>query len=191
MPANSMTMQSFDYFETPLSDLIVIGRRELADSRGHLSRFFCAAEFRSAGMEEPIAQINQTLTLQRGTVRGMHYQRAPYAETKVISCLRGEVFDVAVDLREGSKTFLKWHAVILSASNLVSLVVPKGFAHGFQTLSDDCELLYLHSAPYDRASEGAVNALDVAIGILWPVPITEMSERDRGHKRLSDDFVGL
>ena len=117
-------------------------------------------------------QINHTLTGRRGTVRGMHYQRPPHAETKFISCLRGEVFDVAVDLRHDSPTFLRWHAEVLSAENHRTLVVPEGFAHGFQTLAEDCELLYLHTAAFAADSEGALNAND-------PRPI------------LDDEFLGI
>ena len=97
------------------------------------------------------------MTASRGTVRGMHFQHPPHAETKFVSCLRGEVFDVAVDLRNGSPTFLHWHAEILSADNHRTLVIPEGFAHGFQTLSDDCEMLYFHTAAYNPEAEGGLN----------------------------------
>ena len=136
-------------------------------------------------------QINHTLTGRRGTVRGMHYQRPPHAETKFISCLRGEVFDVAVDLRHDSPTFLRWHAEVLSAENHRTLVVPEGFAHGFQTLADDCELLYLHTAAFAADSEGALNANDPRLAIVWPQPISDWSARDAGHPILGDYFSGI
>jgi dTDP-4-dehydrorhamnose 3,5-epimerase len=121
----------------------------------------------------------------------MHFQRPPYAETKMISCLRGEVFDVAVDLRYGSDTWLCWHAELLSPENYRTMVVPEGFAHGFQTLADDCELLYFHTAPYHPASEGGLNPQDRALGIRWPVAISELSVRDASHPMLEDDFLGV
>ena len=136
-------------------------------------------------------QINHTLTGRRGTVRGMHYQRPPHAETKFISCLRGEVFDVAVDLRHDSPTFLRWHAEVLSAENHRTLVVPEGFAHGFQTLTEDCELLYLHTAAFAPDSEGALNANDPRLAIAWPQPVSDMSARDAGHPILGDEFLGI
>lgn len=176
---------------TPLAGLKIVQRRCIEDSRGYFSRFFCADELRDAGFRRSIAQINHTLTRHSGAVRGMHFQNPPHAETKMVSCLRGRVFDVAVDLRRGSPTFLSWHGEILSAENRKSLLIPEGFAHGFQTLSDDCELLYLHSAPYAPLAEGALNARDPRLSIDWPLPIGEMSERDRLHPNLASDFPGI
>ena len=140
---------------------------------------------------KPIVQINRSLTLRRGAVRGMHFQYPPHAETKIVSCLKGEIFDVAIDVRANSPTFLQWHGAILSAENCQSLLIPEGFAHGFQTLTDDCELLYLHTAPHTPQSEGALNAQDSRVGIAWPEPITEMSDRDQSHPQVSADFQGV
>ena len=105
--------------------------------------------------EQKICQINKTLTREKGTVRGLHFQQSPYAETKIVSCLRGKVWDVVVDLREGSSTFLSYHAVELSADNHKSYLIPEGFAHGFQTLTSNCELLYFHTAEYNKGSGGS------------------------------------
>lgn len=124
-------------------------------------------------------------------MRGMHYQHPPHAEMKLVNCLRGAVLDVAVDLRSGSPTFLQWQAEELSAENRRSMLIPEGFAHGFQTLTDDCELLYFHSVTHVPGSEGALSALDPRLDIGWPIEITEMSERDRLHPRLTDQFTGL
>lgn len=176
---------------TPLSGLMRVERRRIEDERGFLSRLYCRDELAGIGFAEPIAQINQTLTRVRGTVRGLHFQRPPHAEDKLVSCLRGEVFDVAVDLRAGSPTFLAWHGERLSADNGVSLYIPKGFAHGFQAMTDDCELLYLHSAAYAPEAEGALNALDPALAIAWPLPVADMSARDRGHPMVGADFAGI
>jgi len=182
----------FEIADTPIAGLKRVSRRRIGDERGFLSRLYCANDLAAAGFTAPVVQINHTLTQAKGTIRGMHFQHAPRAEDKFVSCLRGEVLDVAVDLRDGSTTFLHWHGERLSADNGVSLFIPRGFAHGFQTLSEDCELLYLHTAPYDRGSEGGVNPLDPRLTIDWPLPITEMSERDRRHPLLADaDFIGI
>jgi len=184
-------MASLELIATPLAGLTLVQRRRLEDARGFFSRLFCAEELAQAGFALPVAQVNQTLTRRRGTIRGLHFQHPPHAEDKFISCLRGEIFDVAVDLRRGSATFLKWHAQILSAQNARSLMIPQGFAHGFQTLSDDCELLYLHSRPYAASAEGALHAADPALNIDWPLPVADMSARDAAHPPLSNEFTGI
>lgn len=184
-------MPRFDFLSSPLPGLTVVQRKSIADHRGFLSRFYCADEFHAAGIGRGIKQINHTLTLNKGVVRGLHFQYPPYAEAKMVSCLQGTIFDVAVDLRHGSPTFLQWHGVELSAENMRSLFIPEGFAHGFQTLSNDCELIYLHSEAYRPDSEGALNALDPRLGISWPLDITEMSDRDRNHILIEQDFHGV
>lgn len=184
-------MSQFSIFDTPIKDLKVIERKPVGDSRGFLARIFCADQLKSAGWHAPIAQINQTVTRKRGTVRGMHFQNTPHAEMKLISCLRGEVFDVAVDLRNNSPTFLKWHAEKLSLENCRALLIPEGFAHGFQTLTDDCELVYLHSAPYIPASEAGIRAIDSRLEILWPLDFSEISQRDSEHPLITAQFKGI
>lgn len=184
-------MSRFTVTDTPLAGLKVVERQRREDARGFLSRLFCADDLRQAGWQNPVLQINQTLTRRRGALRGMHFQRAPHAEMKLVSCLRGEIFDVAVDLRAGSSTFLKWHAERLSPDNGRALLIPEGFAHGFQALAEDCELLYLHSQPHAPFSESGVNAQDPRIGIVWPLSITEQSDRDRGFPLLPTDYPGL
>lgn len=184
-------MPRFEFITTPLRGLLLVQRRREQDTRGYFSRLFCADELSAAGFTQPVAQINQTLTRQRGSLRGLHYQTGSSAEDKFVSCLRGEIWDVAVDLRAGSPTFLHWHAEKLSADNGRSLLIPKGFAHGFQTLTDDCELLYLHTQPYNPRAEGALNPLDPRLAIAWPLPITEMSQRDRDHPLIDADFKGI
>lgn len=184
-------MARFDFISTPLAGLALVQRKVIEDHRGFLSRFYCAEEFRESGFCRPIAQINQTLTRSRGAVRGMHFQYPPYAEAKLVSCLRGEIFDVAVDLRRDSPTFLHWHGVILSAKNRQSLLIPEGFAHGFQTLTEDCELIYLHTEAYHPEAEGALNFADSKLGIVWPLVTTEISDRDMNHKLIDQDFQGI
>ena len=184
-------MSRFEFVDTPLAGLVIVERQRTEDQRGFFSRFFCAQELAAIGFTLPVAQMNHTLTRRRGAVRGMHYQHPPHSEDKLVSCLRGEVFDVAVDLRADSPTFLRWYGAILSAENRKSLFIPQGFAHGFQTLADDCELLYLHSRPYVAGAEGAVNAREPRIGIDWPLEFTDVSERDANHSPLTFEFTGL
>ena len=136
-------------------------------------------------------QVNHTLTAKRGTVRGLHFQCPPYAETKLVNCLRGEVFDVAVDLRQGSPTFLQWHAEILTANNHKTLLIPEGFAHGFQTLTEDCELLYFHTAAYQPSAEGGLNAQDPRLDIDWPTTVTELSARDAAYPLVTQEVIGM
>lgn len=184
-------MPRFDFIQTPLSGLILVQRKVIEDDRGFLSRFYCAEEFREAGINKPIAQINHTFTRKKDAVRGLHFQHPPHAEAKLVSCLRGEILDVAVDLRRGSPTFLQWHGEILSAANRRSLLIPEGYAHGFQTLTGDCELIYLHTATYHPEAEGALNVADPRLNIVWPLPIDDLSERDRNHSFISSDFQGI
>lgn len=181
----------FDVLDTPLQRLKLIQRRPIGDHRGSLERMFCAEELRSPILGKCIVQINRTLTTKRGTVRGLHFQYPPHAEAKVVSCLHGEVFDVAVDLRAGSPTFLHWHAEILSAGNHKSLLIPEGFAHGFQTLTEDCEMLYFHTAAYQPSAESGLHARDPHLNIGWPAPVTELSSRDAAHPLVTGEFAGI
>ena len=184
-------MSRFTILDTPIADLKIIERQQLGDSRGLLSRLFCADELAAAGWHKPIAQINQTLTQKQGTIRGLHFQHPPHAEMKLVTCLRGAIWDVAVDLRAGSTTFLQWHAEELSAANHRALLIPEGFAHGFQALSDDCELLYLHSAAYSPEAEAGLNPKDRLLSITWPLATTELSARDAQHPMLDHQFKGV
>jgi dTDP-4-dehydrorhamnose 3,5-epimerase len=181
----------FDILDTPLQRLKLIQRKLIDDRRGYLERMFCADELQSLIPGNGIVQINHTLTAKRGTVRGLHFQYPPHAETKLVSCLRGEVFDVAVDLRQGSPTFLHSHAEILSADNHRTLLIPEGFAHGFQTLTDCCELLYFHTASYQPGAEGGLNAQYPRLGIRWPETVLELSPRDAAHPLVTEAFTGL
>lgn len=174
-----------------LGGAVVLERQPVRDERGFLERVFCTEALRDVLGDRGIVQINRTLTRLAGTVRGIHYQMPPEAEMKIVSCLKGAVFDVAVDLRRGSPTFLQWHGEVLSADNGRSLVIPEGFGHGFQTLEPDCEMLYLHTAAYAPAAERGVDPLDPALAIRWPQPVAALSERDRSHPPLTDTFEGV
>ncbi|KOF52361.1 dTDP-4-dehydrorhamnose 3,5-epimerase [Achromobacter sp. DMS1] len=182
---------SFEILETSLAGLKIVVRQPRGDARGFLARIFDAAGLRACGWHAAIEQVNHTYTARAGTVRGMHYQLPPHAEQKLVSCIRGEVWDVAVDLRAGSPTFLQWHAERLSARNGRALLIPQGFAHGFQALTDDAELVYCHSAPYVPQAEAGVHFGDARLGIAWPLPPVLVSERDLAHPPLGADFTGV
>lgn len=186
-----MNSSRFEITDIPLAGLKVIQRKPIEDARGFLCRIFCAEKFHHAGFHKPIVQINHTRTYKTGAVRGLHFQYPPFAEAKIVNCIKGEIYDVAVDIRYGSATFLHWHAELLSSDNLKSLFIPEGFAHGYQTLTDDCELLYLHSEKFSPDAIGALNVLDPRLAIPWPLEITEISDRDRQHPFINNDFKGV
>jgi len=161
-----------------------------ADARGRFSRLFCEQDFAAIRPGLHFTQVNLSETNQRGTVRGMHYQHAPAAEAKLIRCLRGRVFDVAVDLRHGSPTFLHWHGVELAADDDCAVFIPEGFAHGFQALTDDTQLLYLHTASWTPACEAGVRFDDPRLAIAWPLPVTLVSDKDRAYPLIDEGFSG-
>lgn len=184
-------MSRFIIADLPLSDLKLVKRQRIGDSRGFLSRLFCTDEMRQCGWDKPIVQINHTYTARCGVVRGLHFQRPPFAEMKLLSCLRGAVWDVAIDIRAGSPTFLQWHAERLAGDDDLAMLIPEGFAHGFQTMTDDVEMLYFHSAPYVPKAEDGLHPRDSRLAIPWPLAIAELSPRDRAHSMLTDSFSGI
>jgi dTDP-4-dehydrorhamnose 3,5-epimerase len=175
----------------PLEDAFVIEPELVTDNRGIFARVFCQRELQNMLHDKNIVQINHSLTKQKGVIRGMHFQYPPKAETKMVKCLHGSVFDVIIDLCQGSSTFLKWHEEILSAENMKMLYIPEGFAHGFQTLEENCELIYLHTEFYSPEHEGSVRYDDPKIGIKWPLEVRDISERDKKHPLLAEDFQGI
>jgi dTDP-4-dehydrorhamnose 3,5-epimerase len=174
-------MSNFAFIPTTLNGLLVVQRQLIADTRGFFSRFYCTEAFKTAGVTKSIVQINHTFTKQQGAVRGLHFQYPPYAETKIVSCVSGKIFDVAVDIRPDSPSFLQWHGEVLSAENRRSLLIPEGFAHGFQALTADCELIYLHTESYHAEAEGGLSVYDPRLNIRWQQPITDLSLRDSNH----------
>lgn len=176
---------------TPLAGSYVIDLAPRTDHRGWFARTYCKQEFAQIGHTKEIVQMNQSYTRGKGALRGMHFQRQPHREIKIVRCVAGAVFDVIVDLRKQSPTFLKWFGVELSAQNKKTLYVPEGFAHGFQTLEDDSELLYLVSECYAPQAEGGVRYNDPAFGIQWPLAVTDLSEKDAVHPFLTENFEGL
>lgn len=184
-------MKRMTISDLPLSGLKLVIRQRQEDRRGFFSRVFCSDELAIAGWSKPIAQINHSASALCGTVRGMHFQHRPHAEMKLISCIRGEVWDVAVDVRVDSPTFLQWHAEHLSADNARALLIPEGFAHGFQTLTDNVELLYFHSSAFTARAEGGLHPRDARLSIQWPLPISQLSARDAAHPLIDSTFKGV
>lgn len=184
-------MGSLTLVPTPLADLHEVHGLTVTDVRGHFSRLFCDQEFASVRPGMHFTQVNLSRTTQKGSVRGMHFQLPPAAEAKLVRCLRGSVFDVVVDLREGSPTLLHWHAIELSEDNDRAMLIPEGFAHGFQTLSDDAHLLYMHTTSWTPECEAGLRHDDPRLAIAWPLPITLVSEKDRGFSFLGSEFSGV
>ena len=177
--------------QTPLQNAFVIEPEPFRDDRGLFARVFCQQELQHILHNKNIVQINHSLTRQKGAIRGMHFQYPPKEEIKMVKCLRGLVFDVIIDLRKGSPTFLKWYGEVLSAENMKMMYIPEGFAHGFQTLEENCELLYLHTEFYSPEHESGVRYNDPKVGIKWPLEATDISERDKNHPLLAEDFSGI
>ena len=171
-------MSSIILENTAISGVRVLNRSRQADERGFLERLFDETQLQHVLAGRKVEQINRTKTLKAGTVRGMHLQLSPAAESKIVSCLRGSVFDVAVDLRPGSPTFGTWFGCELTSDNGRALVVPEGCAHGVQALEDDCDLLYVHTASYTAVEERGLDPLDPDVGIAWPISPTGLSARD-------------
>lgn len=176
---------------TPIEGLWQIQTVPRADERGSLTRVFCVEAFERVAPGLRFVQVNHSITQKRGTIRGLHFQRAPAAEWKLIRCLRGRVFDVAVDLREGSSTFGRWHAVELSEDNQREILIPPGCAHGFQSLADRCELLYQHSEAWAAHREDGVGHDDPRLAIAWPETVSALSPRDREFRFIDAGFEGV
>jgi len=178
-------------FPTPLEGVVVVETTKHVDKRGEFFRAFCQTELASILGDRQIVQINISQTCSVGAVRGMHYQLPPHSEMKLIRCIKGRVWDVAVDLRANSSTYKQWHALELSAASAKMFVIPEGCAHGFQVLEEKSELLYLHTAFYTPESELGILYNDPKIKIQWPIEISDISERDRMHPLINSDFKGI
>ena len=183
--------ERFIITELSLSGLILVQRKRMGDARGFFERLFCARELSEACWTGPIAQINHSYTANQGTVRGMHYQYPPHAEKKMIMCIKGQVYDVAIDIRKDSPTFLNWHAEILSPESSNALIIPEGFAHGFQSITPEVEMLYFTSEFYALEFEDGIRPDDPALNIPWPLKIFEISDKDRSHPLINKKFEGV
>jgi dTDP-4-dehydrorhamnose 3,5-epimerase len=166
------------FHPTTLRDAWLVQLEPARDGRGFFARTFCVEEFASRGLETNYPQHSISSSPRRGTLRGMHYQRDPHGEAKLVRCIKGAIWDVIIDIRPGSPTYRNWQDFELSSANGHQLYIPKGFAHGFQTLCDDVEVNYLISEPYERQSACGIRHDDPTFGITWPLPVTEISEKD-------------
>ncbi len=174
---------------TAIEGVTIVRRDGRGDERGRFSRLYCQREFAGAGLDTDWVQANHSLTLGAGSIRGLHFQRPPHAEIKLVSCIAGQAYDVAVDLRSGSRTYLHWTAVELDED--CGLYIPAGCAHGFQALTDEVHLVYQHSTFYAPEAEGGVRFDDPALGIDWPLAVATVSDRDRGFPLIDANFEGI
>ena len=179
------------FTETHLAGSFVIELERREDDRGFFARTFCQNEFEEHGLEPVIAQANLAFNKRRGTLRGMHFQFPPAAETKLVRCTRGAILDIIVDLRPESQTYLEHVAVELSADNAVALYVPKRFAHGYQVLEDATETSYQVGEFYTPGAEGGLRYDDPALGLSWPLPVTEISDKDAAWALLAEVEVEI
>jgi dTDP-4-dehydrorhamnose 3,5-epimerase len=175
----------------PAEGLFLLEKKTIADERGYFQRIFCPEELLDFWGDRKILQVNRGVTKNIGAFRGFHFQKPPYSEMKFIQCIHGKVYDIVIDLRADSKTFLKNFCFELSAENNFCLVMPEGFAHGFQALESNSELIYFHSAPYRKDFEAGVNYLDPQLGIKLPLPAKDVSKRDTTFEYILNNYEGI
>ena len=179
------------FTKTPLAGAFIITPERIEDERGFFARTFCRREFEAHGLNPDIIQCNISFNNKKGTLRGMHYQAKPHAEVKLVRCSAGSIYDVIIDLRLDSSTFKKWFAVELSADNRKLLYIPEGFAHGFQTRTDNTEVIYHHSAFYNPDAARGLRFDDPALSIIWPLPVGMVSPRDQNYGLIDANFKGV
>ena len=177
--------------ETPLSGAYIVELEKLEDERGFFGRSWCAKEFAAMGLNTQICQINTSLSVQKGTIRGLHYQVPPHSETKFVRCTQGRIFDVIIDLRRESATYLQWFGIELAAENYRMLYVPERFAHGFLTLEDRTEVFYPVTNYYEGAAEKGIRFDDPCFNIKWPIPVEVHSQKDKAHANFDPMVDGL
>lgn len=178
------------FTETRLKGAFIITPDLIEDERGFFARTFCRREFEEHGLNPHLVQCNISFNIAKGTLRGMHYQTHPHAEAKLIRCTAGAIYDVVIDLRAQSPTFRQWFGAELSAENRRMLYVPEGFAHGYQTLTDNAELIYHHSAFHSPKHEGGIRFDDPALNIAWPWPVSAISPKDQYYPLIDSAFKG-
>lgn len=183
-------MAKLEFIPTPLAGAYIIHSNAFEDERGSFSRIFCKEELAEI-FEGDILQINHSVTFKKGSFRGFHFQYPPFCEEKIVKCIKGSIIDIIIDIRKDSKTFLKSHQEVLSSENNNMLFIPKGFAHGFQTLEEDTELLYFHSEQYNPKNEGALSFKDPNLMIHLPLEVSEISPKDLEHPFMDNNFVGV
>lgn len=176
---------------TGLNGSFIVIPEPFTDERGWFARTYCKNEFAKIGHAGEWVQMNHSFTKQKGSIRGMHYQPPPHSEIKLVRCIAGAAYDVIIDLRKNSPTFLHFFGAGISAANKKMMYIPEGFAHGFQTLTDDCELVYNHSQFYTPGVEAAIKYNDPAININWPMTVSSISAKDDNHPNIDSNFKGI
>ncbi|EAI1813093.1 dTDP-4-dehydrorhamnose 3,5-epimerase [Campylobacter jejuni] len=206
-------MSRFNFMKACIEGVYIIEPKPICDERGYFERYFCANDFEEIGMKKPIIQINHSKTIGKGSIRGMHYQIPPFCETKIVRCLKGSILDVAIDIRKNSPTFLQYFSIELNEVNNKYLYIPEGFAHGFQVLSDEAEILYLVTQEFNSSADRGINPFDKAIistnnfyqrnrhnvfenyegggGIKWPLEIGNISRKDLDRQYIDKNFIGI
>ena len=179
------------FIETPLLGLYIINYTKFEDERGFFARTFCKKEFSQIGFNKEYVQLNHSFNVKKGTVRGLHYQKMPFSESKLIRCIQGRVFDVAVDIRQNSPTYLQYFSIELSADNMSAIFIPNGFAHGFQTLEENSSLIYHHSEYYTTEADAGLRYNDPCINIKWPLPVVNLSVKDKQNPFLDVNFKAI
>lgn len=184
-------MNKFNIIEEPMNDLKLLKTIPMIDERGYFERMLCTDEFKEIGLTKPIVNINHSLTKEKGTIRGMHYQCKPKTETKIIKCIKGSILDVVIDIRENSPTFLHNYTIELNHSNDLMLYIPEGFAHGFQSLEDNTEIIYFVTNSYSQELESGLNPFDNKLSIKWPLECSFISNKDKLSPFIDNNFSGI
>ncbi|MTI31181.1 dTDP-4-dehydrorhamnose 3,5-epimerase [Xanthovirga aplysinae] len=179
------------FLETKLKGAYVISLEPFEDERGLFARTFCKEEFKQIGHKKDFVQFNHSITLQKGTIRGLHYQLSPKSEIKLIRCVKGKAFDVIIDIRRNSPTFLQFLCLELAEENMKMIYLPEGFAHGFQTLEDDTHLIYHHSNSQNILFERGIRYNDPRLAIKWPLEVSIISNKDKSYPFLKEEFLGM
>lgn len=177
--------------QTPITGLYLFQPEPIRDNRGFFAEVFTQRELDKIGHTKPIAQVNHAMNVQKGTLRGMHFQHPPKAEIKIVKCAKGEIYDVVVDIRKGSPTFLQTYSITLSADAMTMIYIPEGFAHGYQTLQPNCEVLYFTTEFYSPAHAAGLRFDDPCLNLKWPEEITDISPRDTNHPLITNAFEGI
>lgn len=184
-------MDKFNIIDEPIPGVKLIKTKPIKDDRGFFERVLCVKEFEKIGLNKKIVNINHSKTKDIGTIRGMHFQYQPATEIKIVKCITGSIYDVIVDIRENSPTFLQHFGVELNDKNNLILYIPEGFAHGFQTLEEDSEIIYFVTNYYSKELESGLNPFDEKLNIKWPIKCTNISDKDKKTKMLDEFFIGL
>lgn len=179
------------FHKTPLAGAYSIDLEPFRDERGLFARTFCQKEFKQIGHHKAFVQLNHSRNIHKGTIRGMHYQNPPFAEIKLVRCIKGSVYDVIIDIRKNSPTYLQHYGLVLSESNMKMIYIPEGFAHGFQTLEDNSELIYHHTDFYTPGVESGLKFDDPSVGIKWPLAPTIISDKDQNYPPIDQVFTGI